>query len=215
MWTRRTLHTVKARKDTSKIKLWIIPRWWTSFINGQQTDKVRKNIIGVFKDIGFSFEITTNLKEVDFIEVSLNLWNGTYRPYKKLNDSLLYIRNLSNHPPNVIKQIPNSIHKRLPKNSSNEEIFRTTKCYVWHLKETLDVTPNLKWSLLRCTAPYSNISKNCVLCLYEKLVIMTYPRQHELFNKQSELFYKFCHEYKYLLKNFRVNDLIDSIKVYL
>ena len=199
MWTSRTLHPVKTRKDTSKIKLWIIPQWWTSFINGQQTDKVRKNIIGVFKDIGFSFEIATNLKEVGFIEVSLNLWNGTYRPYKKLNDSLLYIRNLSNHPPNVIKQIPNSIHERLPKHSSNEEIFSTTKCYVWHLKEALDVTPNLKRSFLRN-------SKNCVLCLYEKLVIMTYPRQHELFNKQSELFCKFRNEDKYLLKNFRVND---------
>ena len=44
------------------------------------------------------------------------------------------------------------------------------------------------------------------MCLYEKLVIMTYPRQHELFNKQSELFCKFGYEYKYLLKNFRVND---------
>ena len=102
--------------------------------NGQKTDRVRKNVIGVFKDIGFSFEIETNLKEVDFIEVSLNLWNGTYRHYKKLNDSLLYIPNLSNHPPNVIKQIPNSIHERLPKSSSNEEIFGSTKCYVWHLK---------------------------------------------------------------------------------
>ena len=31
-------------------------------LNGQQTDKVRKNIIGVFKDIGFILEIETNLK---------------------------------------------------------------------------------------------------------------------------------------------------------
>ena len=31
-------------------------------LNGQQTDKVKKNIIGVFKDIGFILEIETNLK---------------------------------------------------------------------------------------------------------------------------------------------------------
>ena len=37
---------------------------------------------------------------------------------------------------------------------------------VWHLNETLDVTPNLKWSVVRCTTPYSNISKKCLLCLY-------------------------------------------------
>ena len=77
------------------------------YLNGKETDKVRKNIIRVFKDIGFSLEIETNLKEVDFLDVSLNLQNGTYQPYKKPNDRLLYIHSLSNHPPNVIKQIPN------------------------------------------------------------------------------------------------------------
>ena len=97
-------------------------------LNGQKTDKVRKNIIGVLKDIGFSLEIETNLKEEDFLDVSLNLRNGTYRPDKKSNDRLLYIHSLSNHPPNVIKQIPNSIEERLSKNSPNEEILNTTKC---------------------------------------------------------------------------------------
>ena len=55
-------------------------------LNEQQIDKVTKNIIGAFKDIGFSLEIETNLKEVDFRDVSLNLQNRTYRPYKKPND---------------------------------------------------------------------------------------------------------------------------------
>ena len=45
-------------------------------LNGQQSDKVRKNI-GVFKNIGFSLEIETYLKEVDFLVFSFNLreWN--------------------------------------------------------------------------------------------------------------------------------------------
>ena len=96
-------------------------------LNGQQTDKVRKNVIRVFKDIGFSLEIETNLKEVDFLDISLNLQNGTYCPYKKPNDKLLCIYSLSNHPPNVIKQILNSIQERPLKNLSNEEIFNTAK----------------------------------------------------------------------------------------
>ena len=37
--------------------------------NGQQTDKVMKNIIRVFKDIGFSLDIETNLKELEFLDV--------------------------------------------------------------------------------------------------------------------------------------------------
>ena len=52
--------------------------------------------------------------------------------------------------------------------------------YMWHLKESLHVTPNLKWSVVMCVTPYSNISKKCLLCLYEKLIIIAYPRQHEL-----------------------------------
>ena len=78
--------------------------------------------------------------------------------------------------------------------------------YVWCFKETLDLTPYLKRSVVRCATPYSNISKKCLLCLYERLVIITYPRQYELLNKRSELFYKCCLENKYLLKNFRVYD---------
>ena len=53
-------------------------------------DRMRKNIIKVFKDVGFKIEIQTNLKIVDFLDVTFNLENGTYRPYKKPNDPLLY-----------------------------------------------------------------------------------------------------------------------------
>ena len=49
------------------------------------------------------------------------------RPYKKSNNRLLHIYSLSNHPPNVIKGIPNSIQERLSKNVSNEEILNTAK----------------------------------------------------------------------------------------
>ena len=51
--------------------------------------KREKNIIKIFIDIGFCIDIQTNFKEVDFLDVTLNLQNGTYRPYKKSNDKLL------------------------------------------------------------------------------------------------------------------------------
>ena len=140
MWASRTLHTPNTREDTSKIELWLYRHDGPALLrnlNRQETDKVRKNIIGVFKDIGFSLEKENNLKEVDFLHVSLNLRSGTYRPYKKPNDRLLYIYRLSNHPLNVIKQIPNSIQERLSKKLSNEEIFNTKKCeYEDNLKKS-------------------------------------------------------------------------------
>ena len=95
--------------------------------NGIQTDKTRKDIIKVFKKVGFKIEIKTNLKQVDFIVVTFDLTNATHRPFKKENDQLLYINISSNHPPSVIKQIPASISGRLSNNSSNEDIFNTAK----------------------------------------------------------------------------------------
>ena len=60
-------------------------------VNSQQTDRLRKRIIKKFQSIGFKIEIVTNLQEVDFLDVTFNLINNTYRPYKKPNDNLTYI----------------------------------------------------------------------------------------------------------------------------
>ena len=46
-------------------------------LNGQEMDKKRKTIIKILKDIGFSIDIKTNLQELDFFDVTLNLLNGT------------------------------------------------------------------------------------------------------------------------------------------
>ena len=56
--------------------------------NGQQTDRTRKKIVKIFKDTDFSIDITTNLVEVNFLHVTFNLVNETYRPYRKPNDEL-------------------------------------------------------------------------------------------------------------------------------
>ena len=78
--------------------------------------------------------------------------------------------------------------------------------YIWPLKSFSSETPNLRWSILRCVPPYSNISKKCLLCLYEKLEIVTYQNQKELLNKRSELLCKCHHANKFILKNYTGND---------
>ena len=82
----------------------------------------------------------------------------------------------------------------------------TLSSYVWHLKSVSSETPNLKWSALRCVTPHSNISKKCLLCLYEKLEIVTYQNQKELLNKRFELLCKCRHANKFLLKDYAGND---------
>ena len=57
-------------------------------ISNQQTDKIRKKIISIFKSIDFKIEITANLTEVDFFDLTSNLERTTFQPYKKPNDNL-------------------------------------------------------------------------------------------------------------------------------
>ena len=82
-------------------------------------DRIRKNAVKIFKEVEFKIEVKTNLKIVDFLDVTFNLTNRTYSPYKNPNDPLLYVNTSSNHPPQVIKDIPISISKRLNKNLSS------------------------------------------------------------------------------------------------
>ena len=59
--------------------------------NGQQIDRIRKKITKTLKYISFAIDIETKSKIVDFTGTTFNLNNGTYRPYKKPKDLLLYI----------------------------------------------------------------------------------------------------------------------------
>ena len=72
-------------------------------INKQQTDRLQKKIISIFKNINFKIEIVTNQREIDFLDVTFNLENNTYRPHEKPSDKLIYIDVSSNHPPQITK----------------------------------------------------------------------------------------------------------------
>ena len=52
----------------------------------------------------------------------------------------------------------------------------TLSKYICELKETLNSSSILVWSIAKKVPPYSNIYKRCLLCLYEKLEIINYPR---------------------------------------
>ena len=95
-------------------------------ISGPQAEKMRKDVIKIFKQ-EFDLNITseTNLKIVSFLDVTLNLSTG--KPCNKLDNDLLYIDVNSNHPPNITKNLPDSISKRINKLSSDEHVFNSTK----------------------------------------------------------------------------------------
>ena len=91
--------------------------------NGHFADKKRKEIINEFNKIGLNITIDANIRIVNFLDVTLDLNNGTYKPYHKPNESTIYINSDSNHPKNIIKQLPKTINKRINEISSNEDVF--------------------------------------------------------------------------------------------
>ena len=76
-------------------------------------EKFKKRLQKVFKNNGLSVIIECNMKIVNYLDVTFNLNDGTYRPYQKPDNIIQYIHVESNHPPNIIKQIPKAIEKRL------------------------------------------------------------------------------------------------------
>ena len=49
------------------------------------------------------------MKIVNYLDITFNLNDGTYKLYTKPNNETKYIHKNLNHPPSVIRQIPLSI----------------------------------------------------------------------------------------------------------
>ena len=62
-----------------------------------------------------------------FLDITLNLENGEYGPFRKENDTPVFISSTSNHPPSILKQIKPSVEKRLSSISCNEKVFNQNK----------------------------------------------------------------------------------------
>lgn len=95
--------------------------------SGRRLDQIRKQIIEVFKSEGLSITIQSNLSVTDYLDIMLNLNTGKHSPYRKPGANPIYVHAKSNHPPNVIKEIPRMIEKRVSDLSYDEEEFNNAK----------------------------------------------------------------------------------------
>ena len=71
----------------------------------------------------------SDLRISNYLDVTLNVNNGSFRPYHKPDDIIQYISKESNHSPNIIKHLQASIEKRLSNNFSDEKIFKEAAIY--------------------------------------------------------------------------------------
>ena len=84
---------------------------------------IKKQICKIFAENNLKISIEANHKSTNFLDITMDLRTGEYKPYMKPNNTPIYIHKDSNHPPSIIKNIPESINKRLSSISSNESTF--------------------------------------------------------------------------------------------
>ena len=86
-------------------------------------EKIKKEFQKLFRHYDLKLIIKRNFKIADFLDLTLNVADSTYKPYHKPNDEICYIHKKSIHPPSITKQLPISFKKRLSKLSLNENVF--------------------------------------------------------------------------------------------
>ena len=94
---------------------------------GPRSERTRKDMTREFKRQGLNISISANLKICNFLDVTLNLTDGSYYPCRKPNNETLNIDTNSNHPPTVIKHVSAAIGRRISDISSNKELFNKAK----------------------------------------------------------------------------------------
>ena len=58
-----------------------------------------------------------------YIYITLDFNTGKFKPSSKLSTTPLYVQSQSNHPPNILRNIPVAINRRLSSVSSDHEVF--------------------------------------------------------------------------------------------
>ena len=145
-------------------------------ISGPQSEKLKKQFQKMFNENGLKIEIKCNLKIVNYLDVTLNLNDGTYKPYRKPNDETLYVHAKSNHPPNIIKEVPIAIEKRLCNLSASKEIFEEAAMHYQRNKHlrSVDITTFYRIILLRqiTLTPEEDHGREILLGLIRHLALM-------------------------------------------
>ena len=116
--------STEERSTRSRFRF--IPRRWTCThrrLSASQINRIKKKLFKLFKELGLQITLETNLTRVEFLDVDLNLHQETFEPFRKPNDTPIYVHKLSNHPPHIAKNLPTAIEKRLSEISSNKSLF--------------------------------------------------------------------------------------------
>ena len=177
-----------------------------SDLDPQNTETLKKQICNIFNDNDLSLTIEANKNHVHFLDVTLNLSSGFFKPFMKENNQTVYVNTKSNHPPNILKNIPLSINKRLSNISSNEGIFNVAAPHYQKALNESGYNFNLKYSpempdqnsnkssktrkrkILWFNPPYNQMVSDNIGRLFLNIIKKCFPptsKLHKLFNKNN------------------------------
>ena len=120
-----------------------------------QAEIKRKEFIKHFKNHGLSIIIQSNLHIVNFLDVTLNLTDGSYCPYRKPNNTTQYIDARSNHPPSILKQLPSAINRRISGISCKNKAFDKAKQHYEEALKRSGHTTNFTYTINGTSTKYS------------------------------------------------------------
>ena len=91
--------------------------------SARQQEKLRQSIIRIFAEQDLKITIDIDQERIHFLDITMDLGTGLFKPYRKPGDRPLYVSAHSNHPPHTLKNIPTGVERRLSDNSANRELF--------------------------------------------------------------------------------------------
>ena len=92
----------------------------------REIENIKKDISKVFNDNNLKITIEANKKCVNYLDITLDLRSSSYKPFMKPRNTPLYVNYHSNHPPTILRSIPDAINKRLSNISSDRRSFDST-----------------------------------------------------------------------------------------
>lgn len=89
----------------------------------REIENIKKHICKTFSDHSLSITIEANKKCVNYLDITLDLKSASYKPYMKPGNVPQYVNRQSNHPPSILRNIPEAINRRLSNISSDKQSF--------------------------------------------------------------------------------------------
>ena len=163
MRTSQTFHPERPRKQIRNKQHRTLQGRRTRHFREQNRTSSRKNTERNNKALARTQTddtIQTNLKSVDYLDITLNLTSGLFQPYRKPNDEPLYINSKSNHPP---KQVHAAINRRLSASSSIKETFDKAKPLYDKALRSSGFNANLHYCEKNTTTPTKRNRKRSII----------------------------------------------------